>query len=132
MVDDPELKNAVARRTFGRLLTFNRFALEAPVLVLVVAESPKLTARIGAAVKHRQFSLIDIGIAAEHFCLQAKEEGLGTCMLGWFDEQGVKKLLNIPDRKRIHLAITLGYPKTEELRPKKRKGVNQIRSYNRY
>ena len=132
VVDDPELKDAVARRTFGRLLPFNRFTLQAPVLVLLVGERPKLTARIGATIKHRQFSLMDIGIAAEHFCLQAKEEGLGTCMLGWFDEQGVKKLLNIPDRKRIHLVITLGYPKSDELRTKKRKDVDMIRSYNRY
>lgn len=132
VVDDPELKDAVARRTFGRLLSFNRFTLQAPVLVLLVGERPKLTARIGATIKHRQFSLMDIGIAAEHFCLQAKEEGLGTCMLGWFDEEGVKKLLNIPDRKRIHLVITLGYPKSDELRTKKRKDVDMIRSYNRY
>ena len=29
---------------------------------------------------------MDIGVTAEHFCLQAAELGLGSCMIGWFDE----------------------------------------------
>jgi len=75
--------------------------------------------------------LIDIGITAEHICLQAAAEGLGTCMLGWFDESKVKKLLNIPKLKRVPLIITLGYP-AKETREKKRKNLNQIVSYNSY
>ncbi|GAH18960.1 unnamed protein product, partial [marine sediment metagenome] len=90
VIDEPKLKEAVARETFGRLISFNHFSLQAPVLILLISEKTKLSVRIGGMIKNKQFSLIDIGIAAEHFCLQAVEEGLGTCILGWFDEKGVK------------------------------------------
>jgi len=53
-------------------------------------------------------------------------------MLGWFNEKGVKKLLDIPQSKRVELIITMGYPESTEIRPKKRKSINQIRGYNDY
>lgn len=132
VIDEPKLKEAVARETFGRLISFNHFSLQAPVLILLISEKTKLSVRIGGMIKNKQFSLIDIGIAAEHFCLQAVEEGLGTCILGWFDEKGVKKLLNIPLQKRVELIITVGYTESDKIRPKKRKEMDQIRSYNSY
>jgi len=132
VIDDPKLKEAVAKKTFDKLISFNRFSLQAPVLIIIISERPGFLNKVAEAIKDKQFSLIDIGIAAEHFCLQATEEGLGTCMLGWFDEKGVKKLLNIPSNKRVELIITMGYPASKEIRPKKRKELNQIRSYNSY
>ncbi len=132
VIDDPNLKEAVARKTFDRLISFNRFSLQAPVLILLISERSSFFSEIGEAIKDKQFSLIDIGIAAEHLCLQATEEGLGTCILGWFDENGVKKLLNIPQSKRVELIITMGYSPSNEIRPKERKELNQIRNYNSY
>jgi len=132
VIDDPKLKETVARKTFDRLISFNRFSLQAPVLILLISERPGFFSGIGEAIKDKQFSLIDIGIATEHLCLQATEEGLGTCILGWFDENGVKKLLNIPQSKRVELIITMGYPASNEIYPKERKELNQIRSYNSY
>ena len=132
VIDDPKLKEAVARNTFDRVISFNRFSLQAPVLILILSERPSFFSRIGSAVKDKQFSLIDIGITAEHLCLQAAEEGLGTCMLGWFNEKGVKKLLHIPPQIRVELIITMGYPVSDEIQPKERKPINQIKSYNSY
>jgi nitroreductase len=132
VVEDPRLKDAVAGKTFDKLISFNSFSLQAPVLVLIISERPSFFSRIGSAIKDKQFSLIDIGITAEHFCLQAAEEGLGTCMLGWFNEKGVKTLLNIPPSKRVELIITVGYPISDEIQPKDRKEIDQIRSYNSY
>ena len=132
VIDDPKLKETVARKTFDRLISFNRFSLQAPVLIILISERPSFFVSIGEAIKDKQFSLIDIGIAAEHLCLQATEEGLGTCILGWFDENGVKKLLDIPQSRRVELIITMGYPVSNEMHPKERKEMDQIRSYNRY
>lgn len=132
VIDDPKLKEAVARKTFDSVISFNRFSLQAPVLILIISERPSFFNRIGGAIKDKQFSLIDIGITTENLCLQAAEEGLGTCILGWFNEKGVKKLLNIPQQKRVELIITTGYPASNEIRPKKRKEMDQIRSYNNY
>ena len=77
--------------------------------------------------------MIDIGIAAEHFCLQAAEEGLGTCMLGWFNEKPIKQLLNIPQKKSIGLIISVGYtPEGYRLRDKTRKKFDKVVRYNSY
>lgn len=131
IIDEPELKEKVAQETFSTIASFNKFALQAPVIVSIVMEKPNLLSQFGGRVKDKDFYLIDIGITAEHFCLQAAEEGLGTCMLGWFKERAVLKLLNIPSRKRIGLLITLGYA-ADEQRQKKRKEVKEMSNYNKY
>jgi len=132
VVDDPDLKNAVADATQDRILPFNHFTKQAPVHVVVVRERANLESNVGQIIKNREYPLIDIGIAVEHFCLQAVEEGLGTCILGWFKEKKVKQLLHIPKNKRAELIITLGYPASNKVREKKRKNLDQIFSYNRY
>jgi nitroreductase len=76
--------------------------------------------------------LIDIGIAVAQFCLQATAEGLGTCIMGWFKEKQVKRLLNIPYNKRLELIITVGYPASDEIRMKVRKETEKILSFNQY
>jgi hypothetical protein len=83
-------------------------------------------------IKNRKYHLIDLGIAVEHFCLRATEEGLGTCILGWFDEKPVKRLLKIPFWKRLHLIITVGYPASDAIREKAHKPLDEIRSFNTY
>jgi nitroreductase len=133
VVDDPQLREKVARHTFDPVLSFNRFVVEANVLVVIVLEKAKMITRLGAKVKNREFPLIDIGIAAEHFCLQAAEDGMGTCMLGWFNESAIKKFLKIPNSKRIGLIITVGYPpKDYRIRNKTRKPFEQVVRYNSY
>ncbi len=133
MVDEPELKDKVANATFSKLVAFNKFAPQAAVMAVLVIEKPKMITQIGGSVKNREFPLIDIGIAAEHFCLQATELGLSTCMLGWFSEKKIKQLLSIPKNKRIGLVITLGY-ETEDYkqREKIRKSVEEMSSFNSY
>jgi nitroreductase len=128
IVNDPDLKNKLAKAAFEGLVNFNHFAYKAPVLVLIVSERQKFSAKIGGLLKRKNFSLMDIGIAAEHFCLQAAEEGLGTCMLGWFNEKRVKKLLSISLLKRIELMISVGYSADKEIPHKDRKGTDEIAS----
>lgn len=132
VVDDPKLKETIASETYSSLLTFNKFTHQAPVIVVMVLEKPKLITQIGGRIKNKEYPLIDIGIAAEHFCLQATEEGLGTCMLGWYNEKPIRKLLNIPPSKTIGLLITVGYPDYETIPLKKRKSFEEVVSFNRY
>ena len=131
VVDDVELKKKVAQTTANRLLPLNHFTNQAPIHIVLVNEGSNFTASLGNKIKNRDFSLIDNGIAAEHFCLQAAELGLGTCMIGWFNEKELKSLLNIPKSKRPELIITIGYP-ADEQRIKKRKNIEKIVSYNSY
>lgn len=87
-------------------------------------------AGIGSVIKDKEYSLLDVGIAVEHFCLQAAELGLGTCIMGWFDEKNVKKLLGIGNR-RVPLLISLGYP-AAPTRKKARKDIEKMSSWNKY
>ncbi len=132
VVDEPGLRERVARETFGRLVSFNAFTLQAPVLVVCVAEERSLKANVGGLIKGRRYAGMDMGIAAGHFCLQAVEEGLGTCMLGWFDEKGVRRVLGIPASRRVGLIITAGYPADGEAPRRVRRRLDEVRVYNRY
>ena len=132
VVDDPELKGAVARETIAPLRSFNTFTEQAPVLVVVLSQKPKVVTRTLWKAFGRDYGLIDIGIAAEHFCLQATEEGLGTCMLGWFDGKKIKELLGIPSGPRVDLVIAVGYAQDATVEPKRRKPLERVVSYNRY
>ncbi len=131
VVTEPELRNELAIAASAKLLGMNSFVNQAPLQIIVVREKANLSAKIGAAVKNKDYSLIDIGIASENICLQARAEGLGTCMIGWFDEKQVRKILHIPSSKRVELIITLGYP-GKETREKKRKSVEEVASWNKY
>lgn len=131
VVDDPELKNKVADAASARLLGMNHFTKQAPVHIIVVEEKVNISSGIGGLIKDKHFAFLDIGIAAAHIVLAAEAEGLGSCILGWFNETKVKKLLNIPDNKRVVLDIVIGYP-DQEIRPKKRKTNEEIISYNIY
>lgn len=132
IVDDPEIKNKIADKTSNTLLPLNHFTKQAPVHIVAIMEGANLTSKIGTKIRDKYFPMFDIGIAVEHICLQAVEEGLGTCIIGWFDEPAIKKILNIPLSKRVALIVTLGYPASDNLKSKKRKSIDSIMSYNSY
>ena len=133
IVDRDPLRADVAKATFSDIKLINKFTLQAPVLVVIVIEKAKLITRLAMLVKKKEWPLIDIGIAAENFCLQAAELGLGTCMIGWFEEVKIKKLLQIPADKSIGLVISLGYAADGyPLRTKIRKPLDEIVRYNKY
>jgi len=129
VVDDETLKRQVGEAAAG--LGMNKFCPLAPCIVAVVLEKPNVLSAVGSVLKDKEYTLIDIGIAADHFCLQAAELGLGTCMIGWFDEKKVQQLLGIPKNKRIPLLITVGYP-DDTPREKQRKTTAEMSGKNRY
>jgi nitroreductase len=133
IVDRPDLRAAVAQYTMSPGIPMNKWTPEAPVIIVFTVEKPKTISQIGGWMKEREYPLYDIGIAAEHLCLQATDLGLGTCMIGWFNERKIKALLSIPRGRRVGLVVTVGYPAEDyPLRPKVRKDVGEICSWNRY
>ena len=126
VADKPALVRELARAAY------NRFTRTAPAFVALICEPGKAVTRIGGWLAWRDYRLIDLGLAAAHFCLQAAEEGLGTCMLGMFNQRRVRRLLGVRPGRRVQMLITLGYPQDGEVREKKRKSLDRIRSYNRY
>jgi nitroreductase len=132
VVDKAELRNAIADNMSNKIVPINHFTRQAPILVGIVREPANFTSSFGQVVKDKEYPLMDIGIAAIQFCLQATAEGLATCMMGWFNERKIKQLLSIPRSKRLELIITVGYPTTDEIRTKKRKELDEILSFNSY
>lgn len=131
VVTDPELRSSLAEAAAAKLLGMNGFVSQAPVLIVIVRENPNFSSKVGGTIKNKDYSHIDIGIAAENMCLQATAEGMGSCILGWFDEKQVRSILKIPSSKRVELLISIGYPQGES-RAKKRKPGEVTVSYNKY
>ena len=118
-----ENAKAVAKATMG--MGMNKFAADAPVM-LVISEKPYVkSAALGAKVKNNDYRSIDIGIAAAYITAEACALGLGTCILGWFDDDAIRKICSLDGA--VRLVITIGYPKEDDkLRPKKRKELNEL------
>lgn len=126
--------NPVNRDKVADALTsmgMNKWASQATAFIVIVQESPNFTARLGGWIKNKHFPLIDCGIAASHITLAATAEGLGSCILGWFDEKQLRNILQIPRSKRILMVISLGYP-IDEHRQHIRKPLSDISSSERY
>jgi len=118
-----DIAKAVAKATMG--MGMNRFAADAPIM-LVISERPYVaTAALGARVKHNDYRSIDIGIVAAYITAQATTEGLATCMLGWFDAKTITQLCALDGQPR--LVITLGYAAADDkLRDKKRLPLEKL------
>ena len=78
--------------------------------------------------KEDRWQNYDCGIAAEAFCLAAYEKGLGTVIMGIFDEDKVAKVINLPEEQGVAAVIALGYPVNESPAPK-RKEVSDLLTY---
>ena len=114
----------VARAT--QSLGMNKFASQAPVLIVISEEAYVKSAAMGARVKGNDYRSIDIGIAAAFITAEAAAQGLGTCILGWFDDDKIRSICGLSHP--VRLVITLGYPK-DTLRAKKRKDLSELVSY---
>ena len=103
----------------------NKFAVDAPVLI-VISEMPyNKTAAAGAKIKNNDYRSMDIGIACAYLTAEAAAQGLGTCILGWFDDEKLRNLCGI--QYPIRLVITLGYAgEKDQLREKKRKSMEEL------
>lgn len=122
-----ETAKKVAKATEG--LGMNKFASDAPVL-LVISEKPYVkTAALGAKVKHNDYRSIDIGILSAYITAEAAAQGLSTCILGWLDDQKIRNICTNIDGT-VRLVITLGYAKDgDKLRTKKRKDLDELVSF---
>ncbi len=109
-------------------LGMNKFAVQAPICI-VVSEMPYVkSAAMGARVKNNDYRSIDIGIATAYLTAEAAAQNLATCILGWLDDEKIRAIcgLSYP----VRLVITLGYAKDgDKLREKKRKDMTELVKY---
>ena len=118
-----ETAKQVAPLTMG--MGLNKFAADAPVLI-VISEKPYVaSAAAGAKAKDNDYRSIDIGITTAYLTAEATAQGLSTCILGWFDDKKIRGVCGIDGK--IRLVITLGYAKEgDPLRQKKRKSYEDM------
>jgi len=89
----PEVKGRL-----GTEGTTQRFIKDAPIIVACVAEK-----------RHRT----DAIIAVDHLVLAARNEGIGTCWVGFFDQTKVKEILGVPEEQEVVMLVPMGYPASE-------------------
>ncbi|MCF7935614.1 MAG: nitroreductase family protein [Synergistales bacterium] len=127
VVRTPQTVSRLGGAIFGGPYRMNRFAQKAPVLIVAERIREAAAPAFAGLVARTQFSLMDVAIAAEQLILQAAEEGLGSCWLGWFSRRQTRKVLGLPVTASLEAVISLGYPVQEEKTPATaRKETNEI------
>jgi len=121
VADTEPLRGELAQAAFHGVYGINRFAMQAPVLVAVLTERSKFMAALAGTFRGVQYSLVDIGIACAFISLAAEAEGVGLCLLGWFDEPAVKNVLGLPGNARVDIMISMGYSAADKTTAKVRK-----------
>ena len=103
----------------------NKFAAQAPILIVVSEEDYVKSAAVGARLKKNDYRSMDIGIAVAYLTAEAAAQGLGSCILGWLDDEKIRNICGLT--KPVRLVITLGYAKEgEKLRKKVRKDLSEL------
>ena len=124
VVENPEKVAEVAK--CAQQLGANAFLKTAKAFIVVLEEHAVLMPQIRKLIDSQYFAKGDLGAAVMTICLQAEEEGLGTCILGMYDRETLCTLLDIPHDKRFGGLIAVGYPASEKVREKTRKPLSEI------
>lgn len=120
-----QIAKEVAAATQG--MGMNKFSSQAPVLIVISEADYNKTAALGAKVKGNDYRSIDIGITTAYLTAEATAQGLSTCILGWLDDEKIRKICGID--QPVRLVITLGYAKDDPIRNKKRKELTKLVTY---
>ena len=125
IVTEGLLKERIVAECLGDPPVPNRWAVDAPVIVVLATAREIVTHRIGAGIRGVRYDLIDAGIAGEHFILQAAELGIGTCWIGWFRKRRLRRILGLPRRWDIPALIAVGYSRSGQA-PIERRPIEEI------
>ena len=121
-----ETAKAVAAACQG--MGMNKFASQAPVVLVLSEKAYVKTAAVGSKVKHNDYRSIDIGIAAAYLTAEATSQGLSTCIIGWLDDAKLRAACGL--NQPVRLVIALGYAKEgDPLREKKRRDMGELVDY---
>jgi nitroreductase len=120
------VKNKETRKKLTTTTLGQSFVGEAPVIIVACATETKAIMLCGQPAY-----TVDVSIACAFMILQAFELGLGTCWLGAFKEDEVKKILKIPEAVRVVAMIPMGYS-NQPPSQKPRKGLEEIVSFEKY
>lgn len=118
-----EAAKKVAGAVMG--MGMNKFASDAPIMIVISEDKYVKSAALGAKLKGNDYRSIDIGILSAYITAEATAQGLGSCILGWLDDEKIREICSL--EYPVRLVITLGYAKEgDPLRVKKRKAFDEI------
>lgn len=120
------VRDAKKRKELAEAALNQNFIAEAPIVIVAVALNPDHIMSSGVPA-----FAVDLGIAVENMTLEATEEGLGTCWIGAFSQEKVKKVLEIPERYKVVVLLPLGFP-ADTPEPKSRKNIEEIVCYENF
>ena len=115
VVRSPDVRQQLAEACAGQ-----HFIAEAPVVIAGVGLMPERIMSCDVPGDP-----VDVAIALEHLALAAAAEGLGTCWIGAFDQNQVRRVLDVPATAKVIGVMTLGYAASSP-RPKTRKPLEEI------
>lgn len=124
IVTNPELVTKL--RPLMQGLGMNKFVDECSAFAVVLEEPTVLRVTASQRLKDQNFAPIDVAFSASQFCYAATEQGLSTCIIGWHNEQKIRELFGLAKTERVRLILAVGYAKTDALREKKRKPINDV------
>ena len=128
VVQTPELKQKIAESCVMGF-TYNTGTLTKAPAIVVVAYVEKRSGyeRDGSHTtsKGSEWEMFDAGIATQTLCLAAHEKGLGTCIMGIFEDKAVAEAINLPEGQKVGALIAIGYPAEEPAAPA-RKEAEQL------
>ena len=120
------VKDANIRKDISRACSEQKFIAEAPIIIVGVSTNPEYQLSSGVPSY-----AMDVSIALDHITLAAVEEGLGTCWVGSFSQEDIKKALGVPEEYKAVAVIPLGVP-YDDPGVKSRKNLRQIVCYEKY
>jgi len=128
VAESPDAVSGIAKA--GCQMGLNSFLENAKAFIVVTEEHAVLLPVIRSMLDSQYFAAGDLGIAVAYLCLEATAQGLGHCQIGVFDREKVCGALNLdPKATRINALIAIGYPVSDEIRPKKRKPLEEIAQF---
>lgn len=133
VLDDPVFRREFDSSVFSGIYKTTQWAMKAPVLIALCANLDFMANRMGKLFQGIPFYLLDIGMAGEHLVLQATDQGLATCWIGWFNIKKARKLLKLPRYIRLCALIAIGYPsQNSTTKPHKRKMLDDFIHWNQW
>jgi nitroreductase len=127
VVCDPKIVPQVAK--CGQPMDINGFLDKAGAFIVVLEERAVLMPALRKMLDSQIFAKGDLGGAVVHICLEAADQGLGTCIIGMYDRETIANLLGIPAEKQFAALIAVGQPASDAIRPKDRKPLDSIVRY---
>lgn len=119
------VKDSATRQKLQEACGGQKFVSQAPVIIAACSlEQNTMTCGQPAET-------VDVSIAVSYMTLEAVEQGLGTCWLGFYYEDKVKQILGIPDSARVVAVVPLGYP-AETPRPRPRKTLAEVTAAEKF